>query len=120
MTERPFCRVYWGSHGCDLETGHAEPWHLCADDREHPCSRIDWSDEEGLWVCRFADPDGSFEQSKLYPWVTFGEDLPAEFDVPDDRYAELKQKWIDDGRLPVWEDGKWVYRKKSSLDEPRG
>ena len=26
---RPGCRVYWGSHGCDLPRGHAGDGHDC-------------------------------------------------------------------------------------------
>ena len=33
MTLKPTCRVYWGSHGCELPRGHEGPHRcVCADD----------------------------------------------------------------------------------------
>lgn len=29
MCVKRFCRVYWGSHGCDLPRGHKQP-HECS------------------------------------------------------------------------------------------
>lgn len=37
------CRVYWGSHGCELERGHDGP-HICEcahDDDYDPVTRLD-------------------------------------------------------------------------------
>lgn len=51
----PDCRVYWGSHGCQLERGHDGP-HLCH------CARDDWQDhlpdgyEDDEGVCNVGAP----------------------------------------------------------------
>ena len=51
-----FCRVYWGSHGCDLERGHVErdgTAHVCdccECGEHHPYP--DWPDEGVLCVAR--------------------------------------------------------------------
>ena len=51
-----FCRVYWGSHGCDLERGHAEhdgtphDCGCCECGEHHPYP--DWPDEGVLCVAR--------------------------------------------------------------------
>ena len=31
-----FCRVYWGSHGCQLERGHDGPHRCCCECVDHP------------------------------------------------------------------------------------
>ncbi len=47
------CRVYWGSHGCDLERGHEGDCEcLCCDcpPGHHPW--IDWPSEHVLCVAK--------------------------------------------------------------------
>lgn len=36
---KAMCDTFWGSHGCDLESGHVLPGHICgASDPEGICS----------------------------------------------------------------------------------
>lgn len=60
FTRRPepeagYCRVYWGSHGCDLERGHVErdgtPHDCgCCECHHHPYP--EWPDENVLCVAK--------------------------------------------------------------------
>jgi hypothetical protein len=65
------CRVYWGSHGCDLPRGHpADQPHdcgCCECGEHHPYP--DWPDENVLCVSRppYYGPDTKF----------YGEDAEA-------------------------------------------
>ena len=54
------CRVYWGTHGCDLERGHDGP-HLC------DCADIP-PEEGGVGKPPYYGPDTKF----------YGEDAPAQ------------------------------------------
>lgn len=62
------CRVYWGSHGCDLEFGHEGPHFCCCECATHP-------DEDsgcvGAWpyygdITRFYGEDAPLGEE----WVT--------------------------------------------------
>lgn len=45
MTEQQaLCDFFWGTHGCDLSSGHAGLVHRCgSDDPEGPCCEYDES-----------------------------------------------------------------------------
>jgi len=56
------CRVYWGTHGCDLERGHRGT---------HRCLHDDWSSQTD-------EDEAPYEDSTGYGWMTwyYGEDAP--------------------------------------------
>ena len=70
-----WCRVYWGSHGCDLERGHVErdgtahDCGCCECGEHHPYP--DWPDEGVLCVAR--EPFYGAGKTNFY-----GEDATAE------------------------------------------
>lgn len=75
------CRVYWGSHGCDLPLGH-EPPHVCTND-DGPCSQATDDGEVRYWGYEMldewtVDPSVPPELGKPYRLTLFGEDAPAE------------------------------------------
>jgi hypothetical protein len=51
------CRVFWGTHGCDLQRGHTGP-HLCscAWDEDGDPLPYENEDEDGPWVNVGAPP----------------------------------------------------------------
>ncbi len=56
------CRVYWGSHGCDLERGHDGPHECyCCECEDHAACNVD---AEGI-VC-VAKPPYYGPQTEFY------------------------------------------------------
>lgn len=49
---KKYCRVYWGSHGCKYEKGHAGDDHVCSC---CTCTNHPEQDSEGAW-CTGAPP----------------------------------------------------------------
>lgn len=104
------CRVFWGSHGCSLERGHAGHRHECGDSGG-PCCQLEQElDEitcEVVWVQRFADEDGNWTEP--YPGLPFGEDLPVDLEVSLEAVDMLRAEWQAAGKLAVWVEGQgWV------------
>lgn len=109
------CRVFWGSHGCDLPRGHAG-WlvrHQCGldEDSDGPCSKVERELDEvtgtEVWVQRFADAGGGW--GGPFPGWVFGEDLPAGLAPETAEVDALRDAWIAVGKLAHWEDGLgWV------------
>ena len=68
------CRVYWGSHGCNLERGH-EGGHVC------PCCDCPPGRHNGVDAPTLVDDDGVICVSRepYYGPETYfyGEDAPA-------------------------------------------
>lgn len=74
------CRVYWGSHGCDLARGHKSP-HVCgSEDEEGPCSQAYDAGVVRYWeyvlLNRFT-PDPSVPPTLSRPYLSelYGEDI---------------------------------------------
>jgi len=50
LTDHGDCRVYWGSHGCNLERGHDGPHHCdCADEGGFDPETREYYDEPGVF-----------------------------------------------------------------------
>jgi hypothetical protein len=106
------CRVYWGSHGCELGRGHPEPdRHVCADDGGL-CSEIRWTQDPrtGLWVWdwRFSTDGVVVDPGQAFPAAVWGEDLPADRQTDHDAAELVHALRQSAGELPVMRDGKWV------------
>jgi hypothetical protein len=90
------CRVFWGSHGCDLPRGHPPERHQCGldeDDENPPCTQVERELDEvtgtELWVQRFAEADGGWGDP--FPaWIS-GEDLPPGLTPSDDEVDALSR-----------------------------
>lgn len=109
-----YCRVFWGSHGCGLERGHAG-WlerHVCGDAGDGPCSEIRWVQDPrtGLWIWdqRYWTSDGPEPDDVPYPAMAFGEDLPPGQLVSLAAVDTVHAVRQSAGELPVMRDGKWV------------
>lgn len=67
-----YCRVYWGSHGCDLPRGHKPP-HVCgSEDEEGPCSQAYDAGVVRYW--EYADLLVPPTLSRPHRSQTYGED----------------------------------------------
>lgn len=69
------CRVFWGTHGCDLPRGH-EGWHICGlNDPDGPCGLVR---PDGLGFTRgylTADEDDIGDFGQPTPLLIFGADV---------------------------------------------
>lgn len=111
------CRVFWGSHGCDLGRGHPPERHQCGrdDDEEGPCTQVERELDEvtgaEVWVERFSEygEGGQLVWSEPFPAVVWGEDLPKELISRHDDVDALRKAWVAVGKLAHWVDGRgWV------------
>jgi len=62
------CRVFWGSHGCELERGHEEP-HYCGDE-SGPCCQLHLDGTVSYWD----DAAKEWYNSRRFNHGIFGED----------------------------------------------
>lgn len=62
------CRTFWGSHGCDLTTGH-EGLHVCGHAGDLCSAMMPWGEDGGaiLWWAR---DDGLELSSHRWTWFT--------------------------------------------------
>jgi len=65
------CDTFWGSHGCDLESGH-EGVHVCGSrDPEGVCSQMRKTDEVGHGEVRFRYYGTDRKWGEWTPWNWF-------------------------------------------------
>lgn len=108
------CRVFWGSHGCDLPRGHPPERHQCGldeDDENPPCTQVERELDEvtgtEVWVERYAEADGGWGEP--FPAMVWGEDLPSGLTPSMDEVSALSRAWRAVGKTAHWEDGRgWV------------
>lgn len=112
------CRVFWGSHGCDLPRGHPPERHQCGrddDDENPPCTQVERELDEvtgtEVWVERYAEDgeDGQLVWSEPFPASVWGEDLLAGLAPVHDEVDALRDAWLAVGKLAHWVEGRgWV------------
>lgn len=113
---RPDCRVFWGSHGCELGQGHDRPErHVCGsfEDEDGPCSKVERELDEvtgaEVWVWRFHDGPGPEDWGEAFVGSPFGEDVPEQWQTTEAEDDALRAAWQAAGKVAVWVEGSgWV------------
>lgn len=64
-----YCRVYWGSHGCDLERGHTGPHDCgCCVCPDHATSNLNDAGVMCVAKVPYYGPETNFYGEDVQPW----------------------------------------------------